>query len=364
MKYSEAGVDTRQGRELVERIRSFSAATIPEPGDGMAAGRVLTGLGGFGALYQLGEYRQPVLVSGTDGVGTKLQLAVQSGRFKSIGIDCVAMCVNDILCHGARPLFFLDYLAHADLPTDSLSEVVAGISEGCQQSGCALIGGETAQMPGTYRRGDFDVAGFAVGVVERDQLVDGSDITEGDHLIGLAASGLHSNGFSLVRALLSAGHVDLAADFYGRPLIEELLTPTRIYLPAILPLVEAGLIKGMAHITGGGLYENLPRMFQFPQPAAGGTVHGAVQPGGARPNPAPLGACLAGGSWHIPPIFEYLEQLGVARREMLHTFNMGIGFVVAAAPDRSEVLVRSLEAAGFPAGRIGRVVAREGLCFE
>lgn len=363
MKYSEAGVDTRQGRDLVERIRSFSAATISEPGGGRQAGRVLAGLGGFGALYQLGEYRQPVLVSGTDGVGTKLHLAVQSGRFKSIGIDCVAMCVNDILCHGARPLFFLDYLAHADLPTDSLAEVVAGISEGCQQSGCALIGGETAQMPGTYRRGDFDVAGFAVGVVERDQLVDGSNIADGDHLIGLAASGLHSNGFSLVRALLSAGDVDVAADFRGRPLIEELLTPTRIYVPAVLPLVEAGLIKGMAHITGGGLYENLPRMFQSPLAAAGTAVQGEVQPGG-RSNPAPLGACLARDSWQIPPIFEYLEKLGVSRQEMLHTFNMGIGLVVAAAPDRSEAVVRSLEAAGFPAGRIGRVVAREGLCFE
>ncbi len=386
MKYSEAGVDTRQGRDLVERIRGFSAATIAPPATranadggtsgsgtsgsgtsgsgGIMPGRVLAGLGGFGALYQLGEYRQPVLVSGTDGVGTKLHLAVQSSRFKSIGIDCVAMCVNDILCHGARPVFFLDYLAHADLPTDSLAEVVAGISEGCQQSGCALIGGETAQMPGTYRRGDFDIAGFAVGVVERDHLVDGSDIAEGDHLIGLAASGLHSNGFSLVRALLSAADVDLSTDFHGRPLIEELLTPTRIYVPAILPLAEAGLIKGMAHITGGGLYENLPRMFQTPQPAAGTAVNGEVQPGGVRPSPAPLGACLSRDSWHIPPIFEYLESLGVSHREMLHTFNMGIGFVVAAAPDRSEAVVRSLEADGFRAGRIGRVVAQEGLCFE
>jgi len=357
-------VDTRQGRELVERIRSFSAATIPEPGGGRQAGRMLSGLGGFGALYQLGEYRQPVLVSGTDGVGTKLHLAVQSGRFRSIGIDCVAMCVNDILCHGARPLFFLDYLAHADLSTDSLAAVVAGISEGCQQSGCGLIGGETAQMPGTYKAGDFDVAGFAVGVVERDQVVDGSNIVEGDQLIGLAASGLHSNGFSLVRALLSAGEVALSEDFHGRPLIDELLTPTRIYVSAILPLVEAGLIKGMAHITGGGLYENLPRMFQASPAAAGAAMHGEEQSGGVRPNPRPLGACLARDSWHIPPIFEYLENLGVSRQEMLHTFNMGIGFVAAAAPDRAEAVVRSLEAAGFQAGAIGRVVAQEGLCFE
>src|SRR6056297_2249083 len=218
MKYSEAGVDTRQGQELVKRFRSFSEATVSE--ESSSPGGVISGLGGFGGLYQLGEYRQPVLVSGTDGVGTKLHLAVQSGRFRSIGIDCVAMCVNDILCHGAQPLFFLDYLAYADLPAESLAEVVQGVSDGCVQAGCALIGGETAQMPGTYRSGDFDVAGFSVGVVEREQLVDGSKIRYGDELLGLGSSGLHSNGFSLVRALLDTETVDIAADFNGHPLIE------------------------------------------------------------------------------------------------------------------------------------------------
>ena len=376
MKYSDAGVDTQQGSELVKRIRGFAEATLAPAADAAggqpggknsaatavgapaAPGRVLCGLGSFAALYQLGEYRQPVLVSGTDGVGTKLHLAVHSGRFNSVGIDCVAMCVNDILCHGARPLFFLDYLAYADLPVDSLAEVVEGISAGCQQAGCALIGGETAQMPGTYQRGDFDVAGFAIGVVEREQLVDGSNIVEGDQLIGLAAAGLHSNGFSLVRALLSANEVDLGTDFYGRPLIEELLTPTRIYVPAVLPLVEAGLIKGMAHITGGGLYENLPRMF----PAASAALD--KSPGEVQPNQALLGGCLARDSWDIPPIFEYLEQLGVSREEMLHTFNMGIGFVVAVSPEHRAAVLRKLEAVGFPACSIGRVVKREGLCFE
>lgn len=372
MKYSEAGVDTRQGQELVKRIRGFAEATFAPATETPAAveataaagsaaggkaaavdspGRVLSRLGGFGALYQLGEYRQPVLISGTDGVGTKLHLAVQSGRFGSVGIDCVAMCVNDILCHGAKPLFFLDYLAYADLPAEKLAEVVEGISKGCLQAGCALIGGETAQMPGTYRSGDFDVAGFAVGVVEREHLVDGSDIAEGDQLIGLAASGLHSNGFSLVRALLAEHEVDLSADFKGRPLIEQLLTPTRIYVPAILPLVRAGLIRGMAHITGGGLYENLPRMFPAP--------HGKQPLGNG-----PLGACLYNGAWNVPPLFEYIEQLGVSREEMLHTFNMGIGFVAAVAPDHREAVVRSLEAAGISAYTIGRVVQGEGICFE
>ncbi|MCF7914832.1 MAG: phosphoribosylformylglycinamidine cyclo-ligase [Spirochaetaceae bacterium] len=343
MEYSDAGVDAQKGRDLVEKIRGHASSTYTLNSEDSKGG-VLAGLGGFGALYQLGNYRNPVLVSGTDGVGTKLHLALKAQGFKNVGIDCVAMCVNDILCHGAQPLFFLDYLAYADIPAEKLSEVVEGVADGCRQAGCALVGGESAQMPGTYRRGDFDIAGFSVGVVERAELVDGSRVREGDLLIGLSSSGLHSNGFSLVRALISAHEIDLEMDFHGRPLIEELLTPTRIYTGAVLPLVQAGLVHGMAHITGGGLYENVPRMWGS--------------------SPVPLGACIRRGSWDVPPVFAFLEQLGVDPEEMYHTFNMGIGFVLAAAPEQSERVVRSVEAEGITAGVIGRIRRQEGICFE
>ncbi len=406
MKYSDAGVDIQKGYDLVQRIKKAAASTYgstygpetgpgaepwggPEGGPGREAqsgaiggpgretqpgamggvgrelqdipqfgpqggsklvsegagdvprGKVIGGLGGFGSLFQLGNYRRPVLVSGTDGVGTKLHLAVQAQSFKGVGIDCVAMCVNDILCHGAEPLFFLDYLAYADLPAADLAEVVEGVAEGCRQSGCALVGGETAQMPGTYKPGDFDIAGFALGVVESDAIVDGSNIRAGDVLIGLPSSGLHSNGFSLVRALLDEHGVDTSADFQGRPLIDELLTPTRIYTQAVLPLLDQGLIRGLAHITGGGLYENVPRMC-----------------------PSGFGVCLKRNTWEVPPIFSFLEGLGVDREEMFHTFNMGIGFVIAVAPEKLTEVLRSLEAGGINGTVIGEVVQQEGVCFE
>jgi len=336
-------VDTRKGADVVERIKAVAAAT-EKTGGGANGNGVLSGLGGFGALYQLGDYRRPVLVSGTDGVGTKLHVAVQAKQLNNLGIDCVAMCVNDILCHGARPLFFLDYLAYADMAAEGLAEVVEGVAEGCRRSGCSLVGGETAQMPGTYHRGDFDIAGFALGVVEQEHLVDGSKIEKGDVLLGLSSSGVHSNGFSLVRALISSRGIDLFMDFHGRPLIEELLTPTRIYTDAVLSLCEKGLIRGMAHITGGGLYENVPRMFAGP--------HGEV------------GAVLRRGSWRVPPIFKFIEELGVDHEEMMHTFNMGIGFVVAVAPEQQDRVVRSLVAEGIAVYEIGRVSGGSGVCFE
>lgn len=364
MKYSDAGVSREAGYEIVDRIRDCTAATHDA--------HVLGQVGGFGGLYRLGAYRDPVLVSGTDGVGTKLHLAVETGRLGGIGIDCVAMCVNDILCHGADPLFFLDYLAYADLDPGQAAAVVAGVAEGCRQGGCALIGGESAQMPGTYRPGDFDIAGFAVGVVERPRLVDGTQIRPGDRLIGLASSGVHSNGFSLVRALLREKEIDLGEDFGGRPLGEVLLEPTRIYVKTLLPLIEAQLVRGMAHITGGGLYENVPRMF----PAAGSSPERSPgsDPGSdlgsdpARSSAESGGgdsAMIAGGpglraviyrsAIRPPDIFSYLQSLGVDEEEMLRTFNMGIGMVCAAAPEAAGEIIKAAEAAGIAAREIGIV---------
>lgn len=346
MEYKDAGVDREQGYEIVNRIRTDTASTHDE--------RVLNGVGSFGALYRLGNYRDPVLVSGTDGVGTKLHLAVSFDALEGVGIDCVAMCVNDILCHGAEPLFFLDYLAYADLSAAQAARVVSGVAEGCRRAGCALVGGESAQMPGTYRSGDFDIAGFAVGVVERESIITGRTIREGDSLIGLASSGVHSNGFSLIRALLEDRSVDLQRDFEAEPdappvpLWKVLLEPTRIYTRAIAPILEAGLIHGMAHITGGGLYENVPRIFS-PSEAEGKV----------------LGAQIQKSQLLIPPIFDFLQSLGVDGEEMFHTFNMGTGMVLAVDPRRAEEVVKKLEASDVPAALIGKVVTDgEGLCIE
>ncbi|NKI34341.1 phosphoribosylformylglycinamidine cyclo-ligase [Wenzhouxiangella sp. XN79A] len=328
LSYRDAGVDIDAGNALVDRIKPLVKATSrPE---------VLGGLGGFGGLFALGRtYRDPVLVSGTDGVGTKLLLARALGRHDTIGIDLVAMCVNDILVTGAEPLFFLDYFACGTLEVDSAAEVVAGIAEGCRQAGCALIGGETAEMPGMYGPGDYDLAGFTVGAVERDRLIDGSTIRAGDALIGLPSSGPHSNGYSLIRKVLDrAGGVEAE-----RERAEALLAPTRIYVEAVRPLLDEFPIRGMAHITGGGLTENIVRVM-----------------------PADLGIELDTGAWTPPALFGWLAEVGrIEAAEMRRTFNMGVGFVLIVQADAADAVVTALAQAGEPSlGVIGRVVDDAG----
>ncbi|HWJ02932.1 MAG TPA: phosphoribosylformylglycinamidine cyclo-ligase [Verrucomicrobiae bacterium] len=332
ISYKDAGVDITAGNSAVDRMKSHVKRTV-RPG-------VMGGLGGFGGLFSLDtqKYPDPVLVSGTDGVGTKLKLAFLTGIHNTIGIDAVAMCVNDILVQGAEPLFFLDYLAVGKLEPAQVEEIVAGIAEGCVQAGCALIGGETAEMPGFYPAGEYDVAGFAVGVVNRDRILDGSSIVEGDLLIGLPSSGLHSNGFSLARkVLLEVAGYD--ANTYlpelGRNLGEELLEPTRIYVKQVLPLVKEGLIKGMAHITGGGLVENLPRVF-----------------------PDGVGAILDRTAWQVPAVFGLIQKLGnVAETEMFRTFNMGIGMVLVVEPGNAARVQNILTEANQSSCIIGKITA-------
>lgn len=329
ISYKDAGVDITAGNTAIERIKAHVKRT-ERPG-------VMGGLGGFGGLFSLDtkKYTDPVLVSGTDGVGTKLKVAFLTGKHYTIGIDAVAMCVNDILVQGAEPLFFLDYLAVGKLDPTQAEDVVKGIAEGCCQAGCALIGGEMAEMPGFYQAGEYDVAGFAVGVVNRDKIIDGLKIAPGDVLIGLPSSGLHSNGYSLARKVLleAAGYtVEEFIPELGRTLGEELLEPTRIYVKQVLPLVEAGLIKGMAHITGGGLVENPPRIF-----------------------PAGIGALIERKSWEVPKIFNLIQSQGqVPESEMLRTFNMGIGMVLIVAQDDVARAREMLTAAGQPSCVIGR----------
>ncbi|HEX3015553.1 MAG TPA: phosphoribosylformylglycinamidine cyclo-ligase [Desulfobacteria bacterium] len=331
ISYKDAGVDISAGNHAVERIKSHVERTRrPE---------VLGGLGSFGGLFALDvkKYPEPVLVSGTDGVGTKLKLAFLTGDHRTIGIDAVAMCVNDILAQGAEPLFFLDYLAVGKLEPSQAEEIVGGIAEGCRQAGCALVGGEMAEMPGFYPVGEYDVAGFAVGVVNRDKIIDGSTIGAGDVLIGLPSSGLHSNGFSLVRkVLLEVGGLSPEEHLpeLGCTLGEELLRPTRIYVQQVLPLVEAGLVKGIAHITGGGLVENVPRVF----------------PGG-------IGAVIERSAWPVPPIFKLIQAKGnIAEAEMLRTFNMGIGLVLIVARQDLEQAQAMLTDAGQQSLLIGHTV--------
>lgn len=334
ISYKDAGVDITAGNTAVERMKAHVSRT-KRPG-------VMGGLGGFGGLFSLDvkKYPDPVLVSGTDGVGTKLKVAFMAGKHSTIGIDAVAMCVNDILVQGAEPLFFLDYLAVGKLDPGQAEEVVAGIAEGCCQAGCALIGGETAEMPGFYPVGEYDVAGFSVGVVNRDRIIDGSTIVPGDVLIGLPSSGLHSNGFSLARKVLleKAGYdVNEPIPELGRTLGEELLEPTRIYVKQVLPLVEAGLVKGMAHITGGGLVENLPRVL-----------------------PEGVGVLLERDSWQVPAVFQLIQRTGeVADSEMLRTFNMGIGLVLAVAKDNVAQAQALLSKAGQASVIIGQTIAGE-----
>ncbi len=304
-----------------------------------AAGRsrraeVLGGIGGFGALVEIpAAYRQPVLVSGADGVGTKLRLAIDSGRHETIGIDLVAMCVNDIVVSGAEPLFFLDYYGTGKLDVDTASVVISGIARGCEMAGCALVGGETAELPGMYSGKDYDLAGFAVGVVEKSRIIDGSKVVEGDALIGMASSGPHSNGYSLIRKVLSVSAASFKQHIGERMLIEHLLEPTRIYVQPLLKLIKDVPVHALAHITGGGLMENIPRVI-----------------------PAGLGVRLDSTSWPHPVFFEWLQQQGgIAAREMYRTFNMGIGMVVCVSPADAQRTLNMLNDLGEQAWRIGRV---------
>ncbi len=334
--YARAGVDIGAGNRAVELMKETVRRTWrPE---------VLGDLGGFGGLFALdtSRYRQPVLVAGTDGVGTKLKVAMLLDRHDTIGIDAVAMCVNDILVQGAEPLFFLDYLAVGRLVPEQVATIVHGIAEGCRQAGCALIGGETAEMPGFYQPGEYDVAGFAVGVVDRDRVITGAGIQVGDRVLGLASSGLHSNGYSLARKVLleeAAYRPDQTVGGLGRTVGEELLTPTRIYVRSILPLLSKYEIRGLAHITGGGLLENIPRV---------------LPPGTA--------VRLQAGSWPVLPVFRLIQQQGrVADAEMYRTFNMGIGMVVIVPALQAEALQAELTMAGEQVYAIGEVVAGNGI---
>ena len=335
MNYKEAGVDIEAGRDFVAQIRQDVQSTYrPE---------VLGGLGGFGGCFELpAGYQQPVLVSGTDGVGTKLKIAQELNRHDTVGIDLVAMCVNDILTSGAEPLFFLDYLATGKLQPQELAEVVKGIAEGCRLSGCALLGGETAEMPGFYQLGEYDLAGFCVGVVEKSQLLDASQVKIGDIAIALASSGVHSNGFSLVRKIVSSGGFawnDKPEILRGNTLGAELITPTKIYVRPVLDAIKQGIeIHGMAHITGGGLPENLPRCL--------------------APNQS-IQVNLS--SWEVPPIFRWLAEAGrVSEDAMLETFNMGIGFVILVAPEQAKFTQQWFESQGIAAYEIGKVTAGNG----
>jgi len=329
LSYRDAGVDIDAGDALVEAIKPFAKRTLrPE---------VLAGIGGFGALFELSKrYREPVLVAGTDGVGTKLKLAFALGRHDTVGIDLVAMSVNDILVQGAEPLFFLDYFACGKLDVAVAAEVVKGIARGCELAGCALIGGETAEMPGMYPEGEYDLAGFAVGVAEKAALIDGRAIAPGDAVLGLASSGAHSNGYSLVRKILARARPDLGADFHGRPLGDVLLEPTRIYVKPLLALMREVAVKGCAHITGGGLVENVPRIL-----------------------PEAVAAVLDSRAWPRPPLFDWLQREGgVDASEMHRVFNCGIGMVVIVAEGDAARAVEQLAAAGETVYRIGRIERR------
>lgn len=318
--YKQAGVDIDAGNETVERIRAHVKRTYrPE---------VLGDIGGFGGAFALGKYENPILISATDGVGTKLKLAFATDLHDSIGIDCVAMCVNDLVVQGAEPLFFLDYLATGKLHPAQAEAVVKGVADGCVDAGCSLIGGETAEMPGMYVKGEYDIAGFCVGVVERDRLIDGSTIQIGDVLIGLTSNGLHSNGFSLARHVLFADGMDLE-------LAKELLTPTRIYVKTLLSLMKEFTVKGAAHITGGGLIENVPRML-----------------------PNGLTAEVDSVTWNIPEIFKRIQQQGnVSDEDMFRTFNMGIGMVICVPKEQAGQVMERASELGESVKRIGEIVA-------
>lgn len=330
--YKDSGVNIEEGYKSVNLIKEYAKKTMEE--------YVLNGLGSFAGMVELPSgYKTPVLVSGTDGVGTKIDIACKKKKYDTVGIDCVAMCVNDILCHGAKPLFFLDYIACGKLEANVSASLVKGIADGCIQSNCSLIGGETAEMPGFYKEGDYDIAGFAVGIVDKDKIINGKDIMPGDKLIGIKSSGIHSNGYSLVRKLFK----DLDEEYFGKPIWETLLIPTKIYVKPVLNLLEKYEIKGMSHITGGGFIENVPRMF----------------------NKEGLTAVINKDSYPLPEIFEKMIELGVDKDHMYNTFNMGIGFVLCVKEEDVENILRELLEMGEVAYEIGFVTSGgEGVCLR
>ena len=324
--YRDAGVDIEAGDALVEQIKPYAKRTMrPE---------VLGGIGGFGSLFAVPKkFKEPILVSGTDGVGTKLKLAFELNKHDTVGIDLVAMSVNDILVQGAEPLFFLDYFACGKLEVGTAAQVIKGIAEGCEQSGCALVGGETAEMPGMYPAGEYDLAGFAVGCVDKANIIDGSTIAAGDVVLGLASSGAHSNGYSLIRKLITKSGIDFESDFHGRKFKDVLMAPTKIYVKSLLKLIEALPVKGMAHITGGGLTENVPRVL-----------------------PAGLTAEISATSWDLPPLFKWLQAQGnITHIEMYKTFNCGIGMAVIVAKSDVAEAKQLLESAGETVYEIGHI---------
>jgi len=323
--YKNAGVDKEEGYKTVNLIKQFVKKTYNK--------NVLTELGQFGALYELGKYNNPVLVSGTDGVGTKIKIAIEVNQLDTIGIDCFAMCANDISCHGATPLFFLDYLACGKLDAQKAAEIIKGMAYACEQTGCALIGGETAEMPGMYNPGDYDVAGFCVGIVEKENIITGSNIENGDVIIGIASSGLHSNGFSLARKILP----DLYESFNGEPIWNILLTPTVLYSSIITSLVNDFNIKGIAHITGGGLYENVPRII-------------------------PENLCAVIHKEKIPPqqLFHLLQKRGnIEEREMYGTFNMGVGLILVVNAVQANAVLEKLKGFTHPSFLLGQITKNQ-----
>jgi phosphoribosylformylglycinamidine cyclo-ligase len=332
LSYRDAGVDIDAGDRLVENIKPYAKRTMrPE---------VLSGIGGFGGLVEISKkFKEPVLVSGTDGVGTKLKLAFELNRHDTVGIDLVGMSVNDILVQGAEPLFFLDYFACGKLDVDAATEVIKGIANGCEQAGCALIGGETAEMPGMYPVGEYDLAGFAVGVVEKAHIITGADIKPGDVVLGMASNGAHSNGYSLVRKIIERSNPDLNAKFDGeRSLADCIMAPTRIYVKPLLALMQTLTIKGMAHVTGGGITENVPRVL-----------------------PQNVVADIDSKSWQMPRLFDWLREGGnVAEQEMFRTFNCGIGMVVVVSKEDAAKAISQLQAAGEKVWQIGHIRSRNG----
>ena len=330
ISYKDSGVDKEEGYRTVEKIKDKVKSTY--------SANVMNEIGSFGALYKLGDYKKPVLVSGTDGVGTKLKIAFETGKYDTVGIDCVAMCVNDILCHGAKPLFFLDYLACGKLDSDVSSEIIKGVADGCLQAGASLIGGETAEMPGFYTVGEYDIAGFAVGAVEEEEIVNGSNVEEGNAIIAISSSGPHSNGFSLIRKLFA----DLNEVYENKRIWEHLLTPTKIYVKSIQKLMESVKINGMAHITGGGLIENVPRTI-------------------------PDGFCanIDKKKVEIPSIFKHEYFKKVTEDELWGTFNMGVGFIVIVKKEDAEKTIGILKENGENAYEIGYISKGENkLCLK
>jgi len=329
ISYRDAGVDIEAGDALVEQIKPFAKRTMrPE---------VLGGIGGFGSLFAVPQkFKEPILVSGTDGVGTKLKLAFELNKHDTVGIDLVAMSVNDILVQGAEPLFFLDYFACGKLEVGVAAQVIKGIAEGCEQSGCALVGGETAEMPGMYPAGEYDLAGFAVGCVDKANLINGTTIAAGDVVLGLASSGAHSNGYSLIRKLIEKSGIDFESDFHGRKFKDVVMAPTRIYVKSLLKLIEAMPVKGMAHITGGGITENIPRVL-----------------------PEGLTAEIQASGWELPPLFQWLQAQGnIVPSEMYKTFNCGIGMAIVMAKENAAAAKALLEASGETVFEIGHIRAQ------